>query len=49
MKKYDKPSIEVLEVEAEQLMDVSLVNEDAEVEEGGYYKDSREIDLFGNE
>lgn len=48
MKKYDKPSIEVLEVEAEQLMDVSLVNENAEVE-GGYYKDSREIDLFGDE
>lgn len=45
MKKYDKPSIEVLEVEAEQLMDVSLVNKDAEVEDG-YYKDSREIDLF---
>lgn len=48
MKKYDKPSIEVLEVEAELMLDVSLVNEDAEVE-GGYYKDSREIDLFGNE
>lgn len=48
MKKYDKPSIEVLEVEAELMLDVSLVNEDAEVE-GGYYKDSREIDLFGDE
>lgn len=45
MKKYDKPSIEVLEVEAEQLMDVSLVNENA-TSTDGYYDDSREIDLF---
>ncbi len=43
MKKYDKPSIEVLEVETEQLMDVSIVNEDAVVEENGYYRDSRFI------
>ena len=44
MKKYDKPSIEVLEVETEQLMDVSIVNEEAEVEDG-FYKDSR-FDIF---
>ncbi|MBQ3754364.1 MAG: hypothetical protein II864_12640 [Prevotella sp.] len=47
MKKYDKPSIEVLEVETEQLMDVSIVNEEADVE-GGYYKDSR-LDIFDEE
>ena len=50
MKEYMKPSIEELEVELEQMIaeSVSFVNEGAK-EEGGYYKDSREIDMFFDE
>ena len=47
MKKYDKPSIEVLEVELEQMIanSVSIVDEEATSTEG-YYDDSRMIMLF---
>lgn len=48
MKEYMKPSIEVLEVELEQMIaeSVSISNFPADVEDG-YYKDtSREIDIF---
>ncbi len=44
MKEYMKPSIEVLKVESEQLLDVSILNEEAEVEDG-FYRDSR-LDFF---
>lgn len=51
MKEYMKPSIEVLEVELEQMIaeSVSIKGIDADVEDG-YYKDtSREIDMFFDE
>ena len=44
MKEYMKPSIEVMKVESEQLLEVSIVNEEAEVEDG-FYRDSR-LDIF---
>ena len=46
MKEYMKPSIEVLKLESEQLLDssIGISTEEADVE-GGYYKDSR-LDLF---
>ena len=44
MKEYMKPSIEVLKVESDQLLEVSIVNEDAEVVDG-FYRDSR-LDIF---
>ena len=50
MKEYMKPSIEVMEVELEQMIaeSVGIINQNAE-QEGGYYKDSREIDMFFDE
>lgn len=49
MKEYMKPSIEMLEVELEQMIaeSIGFENKDAEVE-GGFYKESRQ-DFFFNE
>jgi hypothetical protein len=46
-----KPSIEVLEVELEQMIaeSVGISSDSAEVGSDGYYKDSREIDMFFDE
>lgn len=51
MKEYMKPSIEVLEVELEQMIanSVGIVNQDAQVDDGYYTDTSREIDIFFNE
>ncbi len=51
MKEYMKPSIEVLEVELEQMIaeSVGIVNQNAEVDDGYYTDASREIDLFFDE
>lgn len=48
MKEYMKPSIEVLKVESEQLLDgsITISSDNAEVDEGGYYKESRLDDFF---
>lgn len=50
MKEYMKPCIEMLEVELEQMIaeSVGIVNQDA-TSTGGYYDDSREIDMFFDE
>ena len=50
MKEYMKPSIEILEVELEQMIaeSVGIVNEEAS-STGGYYDNSREIIMFFNE
>ena len=50
MKEYMKPSIEILEVELEQMIaeSVNIVNQDAS-STGGYYDNSREIDMFFDE
>ena len=50
MKEYMKPSIEMLEVESEQLLDgsITISSDDAEVGEGGFYKESR-LDYFFDE
>lgn len=46
-----RPSIEVLEVELEQMIaeSVGIVNQDASSSDGVYYDDSREIDMFFDE
>ena len=51
MKEYMKPSIEMLEVELEQMIaeSVGIVNEEATSTDGIYYDNSREIDMFFDE
>ena len=46
-----KPSIEMLEVELEQMIaeSVGIVNQDATSTDGKYYDTSREIDMFFDE
>jgi len=50
MKEYMKPSIEMLEVELEQMIaeSIGIVNEEA-TSTDGYYDNSREIDMFFDE
>ena len=50
MKKYIKPSIEELQMELEQMIAESIgINNTDASSTGGYYDDSREIDMFFDE